>query len=274
MKAQHFYTITAIFFLTFGIKSATEAQTEALVISSTTLDQKAKATTSKMYLKDDKLVTESGEGKNKSVMMFDTGKETLFIIDHKKKEYTEMTREDMEALNAMLQEQMAAMEQQFAMLPEKQREMIREKMGASLGMGQKPAEYSLAESGVAVKEWESDKYIGEADGKTQSEIYIASYEEVGQDAADFATLEKFFDLMKDYMQGMSKSLSGAGMGYFSESMPGYKEGIPVKTVFYNKKDEVISTTTLESVSEETVENSIFEIPENYKKQKMDKMAQN
>lgn len=275
MKINLFPVLITILIMSgTGAALSAHAQTEALVVSSTTLDQKAKATNSVMYLTEDKMVTETVDGKNKTVMMFDAGKETLFIIDHKKKEYTEMTKQDMEELNAMLTEQLALMEQQLAMLPEKQRTMMREQMGAAFGMGQKPSEYSLEESNVAVKEWETDKYVGKAEGKTQSEIYIAPYSELGHDASDFASLEKFFESMKNFMQSMSKKIPSAGLGFFGENMPGYKEGLPVKTVIYNNKGEAISTTILNSISEEETDKTLFEIPENYKKQKFTKMAGN
>lgn len=268
----NFSPVLATILLLSGTYTTLSAQekTEALVITSTTLDQKAKATNSKVYLKEDKMVTETTDGKDNTVMLFDADTETLFIINHKKKEYTEMTREDMENLNAMLTEQLAVMEQQLAMLPEKQRDMVREQMGASFGVGQKPSEYSLTEADVSIKDWETDKYTGVADGKTQSEIYIASYGETGYESEDFASLEKFFDTMKNFMQSISKQIPSAGMGFFGENMPGYKEGIPVKTVIYNTKGEASSTTTLESISEEEVEKSVFEVPENYKMKKIGK----
>ena len=272
MKVQLFSKLASAFLLV-GIATAAHAQTDALVITSTSLDQKAKATHSVAYLKGDKMVAESGEGKNKTTMLFDAAKETMYIIDHKKKEVTEMTREDMEALNAMLQQQLAAMEQQLAMLPENQRNMIKEQMGAAFGGSQKPAEYTLEESGVNIKEWETDKYVGMADGKKQGEIYIASYDELGQKAEKFKVLGQFFETMKNYMQTMSKGMAAAGFGFFSESMPGYKEGVPVKTVLYNSKGEPFSTSTVESIAEKEVDSSLFIIPENYEKKKMENLAE-
>lgn len=268
------FTLLAAVLLICTKATTTFAQTEALVISSTTLDQKARATTSKMYLKDNILVAEEQEKKDKTTVMFDADKEMLYIIDHKKKEYIEMTRQDMEALNEMLQQQLAAMEQQLAMLPENQRKMIQEQMGAAFGGKQQTAEYSLEESGVSVKEWKADKYVGMTEGQKQSEIYVASYNELGQDPENFQSLEKFFETIKNYIQGMSKSFSGAGISFFSESMPGYKTGVPVKTVLYNSKGEVISTTMIDSLTEETVEENLFQLPQDYKKKKMDELTKN
>ena len=260
--------------LLLGIATTTLAQTtEALVISSTTLDQKGKPTTSKAYLKGDKMMVETGDEKQKQIMLFDADKEAMYIINHKKKEYTEMTKEDMEALSAMMQQQFAVMEQQLEMLPEKQREMVRKQMAAAMGTGQKPAEFSLEEKGVQVKEWKADKYVGKSDQQKQSEIYIASYSALGQEAKDFEALGKFFDLMKEYMQGMTKNMPSMSLGFFSENMPGYKEGIPVKTVMYNNKQEPISTTMLDSIGKEEVSKESFSVPEKYKKQKLTDMAQ-
>lgn len=251
-----------------GVAPAIFAQTNALVINSTTLDEKGKAITSKIYLKDDKMLSETSTDKGESVVLFDAATETMYVINHKQKEYTEMSREDLQAMSAMLSEQLAVMEQQLEMMPESQREMLREKMGAAFGSAQKPAEYSLETSGVEVNGWETDKYVGMAEGKKQSEIYVASFQELGQEQEDFKAIEAFFDMMKEHMQGMSKMMSAAGIGFFSDSMPGYEKGLPVKSTLYNSKGEAISNTSMDSISEENVAATTFSVPENYKKKKM------
>lgn len=268
MKARFFTLPLALLLFGIAISPAFSQTTKALVISSTTLDQKAKPTTSKAYLKDDKMAVETGDDKQQQMMLFDAEKETFYMINHKKKEYTEMTRQDLEALAAMMQQQMAAMEKQLEMMPESQRAMIREKMGAAFGVGQKPAAYSVDEKGVQVKGWKTDKYIGSADGQKQSEIYIAKFSELGQKPEDFEVMGKFFNLIKEYMQGMSKNMPALSIGFFGEGMPDYDDGVPVKTIMYNAQQEAISTSTVDSIEEESVEEHIFSVPDNYKKKEM------
>ncbi len=267
MKTTLFLHMLWAFLLSGTAATATYAQTEALVITSTTLDSKGKSTSSKAYLKDDKMVVETGSKKQQTVL-FDAGKETFFVINSEKKEYTEITREDLEALSSMMQQQMANLNQQLKLLPESQRAMIKEKMGAAFGGEQKDAEYTLEEKGVQVKEWKANKYVGTADGKKQSEIYIASFNELGQNPEDFKAMGSLFDLMKEYMQGMTKNMASMNLGFFGQGMPDYKEGIPVKSITYNAQQEPVSTSTIESISEEEVDKKLFTIPENFKKQKM------
>ena len=262
----------AVFLTLICSLSAWAQTTTALVLTSTQLDEKAHSSTSKTYLQDDKMKTELPDQEQE--VLFDAEKETVYLINHKKKEYVEMTREDMEALSSMLREQMAMMEKQLEMLPEEQRAMIRKKMGAAVGSGQSPAEYSLEASDVPVKEWKTNKYSGMSDGGKQSEVYIASYEELELDKEDFAAMESFFSLMKNYAQSMSKSISGNGIGFFSESMPGYTEGVPVKIVFYNTNGDPIITQTIDSINEEEVEEAIFILPEKYRKKKMEGLSKN
>ena len=270
MKQSSFSTILAISLLMVCSLASWAQTTTALVLTSTQLDEKAQPSTTKTYLHKNKMITELPDDKKEQKMLFDAETETLYIIDNEREEYVEMTRQDMEALSSMLKEQMAIMEQQMEMMPEKQREMIREKMKEAMGGGQSPAEYSLDASDVPVHGWQTDKYKGMADGSKQSEVYLASYEELDLDKEDFATMESFFKLMKNYAQ----SMSGSGLGFFSESMPGYAEGVPVKVVLYNADGDAISTQTIESISEEEVEETIFEVPEDYKKKKMEGLQKN
>lgn len=267
MKHSYFSACLGIC-LWLGACLAVSAQTTALVISATSLDKEAKATTTKTYIKDSRMLTETSGNKQENLMLFDADEEILYIINHKKKEVTEMTREDMEAMSAMIKEQMAMLDQQLEMMPESQRKMLREKVSAAYGQQHKPAEYTLKESGTAVKNWKADKYVGMADGKKQSEMYIASYEQLKLDKNDFKTVEKFYQLMKGFAQSLSKSVPGTAMSFISESMPAYEKGIPVKSVLYDAREEATHTMLVEEIGEKEVDEAVFDIPEDYKRKKM------
>lgn len=261
MRALFFSCLTFLLFTT-----AASAQVEAIVMNSTTLDKQAKSTTSKTYIHEQKVLTESS-GEHTSTMLFDAEEETFYIVDHRKKEYTQITRQDIESLSAMLGEQMKMLEQQLAALPEAQREAVKKQMSISFEQ-QEEVEYQKEASGSTVKSWKTDKYTGMAGEQKKSEIYLASYEELGQSKDDFEALEKFLSMMQEFARGMSRHLPNAGLAFLGEHMPDYQGGIPVKTIIYNEQGEAISTSTISSIEEEEVEESLFNIPENYKKKEI------
>lgn len=249
--------------------TAASAQMEVIVLSSITLDKNAESTTSKAYIHEQKVLVESSGERHESTMLFDAEKETFYIIDHNKKEYTEMTRQDLEALSSMVSEQMKMLEQQLANLPEAQREAVRKQMSAAFEQaGQQSIEFKKEAAGKKIKNWETDKYTGMAGDQKKSEIYMASYQTLGHDKKDFEALEKFYSMMQDFARSMSRSTTTAGLGLFGDNMPAYEDGIPVKTIFYDERGEPMSTSTVNSIEEEEVEESLFSIPENYRKRRM------
>lgn len=262
MRPLIFSLLTIILYVT-----GANAQVNAVVMTSTTQDGNDKVITSKAYIIEDKVLTESSGDRDGSITLFDAEQETFYIINHKKKEYTEMTREDMEALSAMVGEQMKMLEQQLANLPEAQREAVRKQMSASFGQ-QQSIDHQKEASGNMVEGWKTDKYVGMEGDQKKSEIYIASYEELGKDKTDFKALEKFFAMMQDFTKSMNQNTPAAAFGFFDESMPAFKDGIPIKSIFYNDQGEIFTTSTISSIEEESVDESLFRIPENYKKQQM------
>lgn len=269
MKASFFILITIkiLFFST-----ALSAQVEVLVMNSSTIDQNDKPSESKAYIHDHKVLVETSGQQSGSTMLFDAEKETFYIMDHKKKEYTEMTRQDMEALSNMVNEQMKMLEQQLANLPEAQREMARKQMSAAFDnqSGLQAVEFEKEASGIMVENWKTDKYVGRSDGQKKSEIYLASFQELGQDKKDFQAMEKFFSLMQDFAKSMNRNLPSTSFAFFGENLPAFKEGIPAKTIIYDDKGEAISTSTIHSIDEEKVDEGLFSIPENYEKKQMRK----
>lgn len=261
MKLFFFSLLTFLLFTT-----AANAQVEAIVMNSTTLDKQAKSTTSKTYIHEQKVLIES-TGQHSSTMLFDAEEETFYIIDHKKKEYTQMTRQDIESLSAMLGEQMKMLEQQLAALPEAQREAVRKQMNIPFEQ-QQEVKYQKETSGSTVKGWKTDKFVGMADGQKKSEIYLATYEALGQDKEDFEALEKFLSMMQEFARGMAQHLPNAGLAFLGEQMPDFQGGIPVKTILYNEQGEAISTSTINSIEEEEAEESLFSIPEDYKQKEI------
>ncbi len=244
-------------------------QTEAIVISTSTIDKDANVSTTKTFIDKDKILTETPGDNRENLILFDAEDEILYLINHEQKEVTEMTREDMQAVSAMLKQQMESLNKQLEMLPEEQRKMVKDKMKTAMGGQQEPLVYKLEEAGVPVQHWKSNKYVGTMNEKKKSEIYIASYAETGLEAEDFAAMQKFYALLKDFSSTLPHSTS---MPFLSESMPGYEKGIPVKSVLYNAEGTATYTLMVEEIGEEVVADSVFAIPENYTRKKMEDLT--
>lgn len=259
-----------LFFICLGLSLSLSvtAQTKAIVLTATTLDKKANPSDMIIYTEGNKIRIETSGEEQEVTLLFDAENETIYTINHKRKEISEMTRQDIEAFSEILRQQLAVLDKQLEHLPEKQRTLMREKVGAA-----KPVEYTLEESGVAVKSWKADKFIGRENENKKSEVYIARYETLMLDKKDFEALEKFYSLMVHFTQNLANSLPGTAMSFVSKDMPAYADGIPVKSIIYNTEGEATQTMLLEEVEKKEVADSLFLLPENYKRKKMEGLEQ-
>ena len=79
----------------------------------------------------------SGAAGEKMIVLFDGTTQVMRLVDNEKKTYTEMTKEDVDALGGQMSAMMAQMEQQLKNLPPEQRAQV-EAMMKGRGMGGRP----------------------------------------------------------------------------------------------------------------------------------------
>ena len=76
----------------------------------------------------------SGAAGEKMIVLFDGTTQVMRLVDNEKKTYTEMTKEDVDAIGGQMSAMMAQMEQQLKSLPPEQRAQV-EAMMKGRGMG-------------------------------------------------------------------------------------------------------------------------------------------
>jgi len=238
------------------------AQEGVVIVSEETAGSKTRLST--IYFTKDKMLVED----EKFTVMFDANNESLYNIDHKKREYLVLGKEDLQ----MLQQQMAAMmsmiEQQLKNLPPEQREMVKKNMKEAMpGMATEYSYvYKKVESGIEIKHWNTELYVEIVNEKKQAEFYIASFDQINLTKNDFAVFEKLKDLFQEFLEQFSGSLArhnASFLGIGGDDSPIMATGIPVKTIDYSsgkKGSEVI----IQSIEKKKFASSIFDIPAGYK----------
>lgn len=262
MNKAFFPFIISLYLLLCG--SALMAQ-EVLLMTSETLDSKAKSTINRMYLKNDMVMVESDDKDLPFLTLYDAKKEEMYLIDHKKKEYYVMNKEDLAALNAQMKAGMQQLEQQLKMMPESQRKMMEEQMQKVMGI-QGAITYEKESASVPVKNWKSTKYVGKSNDKLRYEVYVVSYKDLGESKDKFKALISMFTMLQDYLQEMGRSMP-AMMSFSMPSMPGMEEGFPVKTIYYNQQGKPETTSTLNNIEKTTLAADKWQVPANYKQKK-------
>ncbi len=217
-----------------------------------------------IWITENKMKISSDDPKE-PIMMYDSEKRVITIIMRDKKQYTEISQKEMEELNAQLEESRKMMEQQLALLPESQREMVQQKMGKMFSEELPKVDYNLAENGIKVGPYTTNKYVGTFDKKTVEEVFIASADQFSVDQSYFEIYSDMTEFMKENMSKMMGTKSGqAGAGSFSASYPSFEEGIPVKSISY-EDDSKSSEELLSKISEKDIPSEAFSVPTGFKK---------
>jgi hypothetical protein len=243
---------------------------DVLLITSEMLDKKAKSTVNRVYLTADKVLMESDD-KNSVTTLYDATKEEMYLIDHKKKEYTLMDKAELAALNAQMKEAAKQMEQSMQQMPESQRKMMEEQMSKIMG-SKEPITYEKELAQAAVKNWKSTKYTGKSGDKLRHEVYVVSYKELGEDKDKFGALVSLYNLLQNQLQEMSRNMPGITAFSMPDMLPGGEEGLPVKSVYYDVQGQPEITSTMNSIEETTLAADKWQVPPKYKQKKLSASA--
>lgn len=253
--------------LLFGITEIEAQQMQdALLITSQTLDKDARATTTRTYLTNDKVLMEA-EDSEMPVILFDAKKEELYLIDHKKKEYLSMTKQEMEAMHNSLKFASAEVQKQLEALPEGERKAVEEQMRKQMQKHKAaPIKYTRHGSEIPIKEWKGWKYEGREGKRLRNDVYVVSYKALERDKEDFAALLALHAFMQEYLEELSKSMP-ALFGHFYGREAGGEEYFPLRNVHYNEKGKPTFTSSIETIEEASLKEEKWLLPDKYKQKK-------
>lgn len=236
---------------------------EMLVIKGETLNESAKTTPHNLYLTEDMLVAHIGAtDKEGRTIIFNDKDEVLLIVDHKKKEVTQITKDDLKAISSELDKATAEMQKQLAQLPAEQRAMVEKQMKLAMQPAETP-EYKTDGKGQ-VSGWECQNYLNATGDQKESEICLATFEALGYDEDDFKILHKLSKFISPAMSTVNRIFPYYS-GLFNPEINDYTNSLPVRAVRYNNQGQPESTTTIQSIEEEELDEAAFEVPKKYKK---------
>jgi len=227
--------------------AALPAAAEDLTVVSKHTRGGAPPTTETSYFSTSKMKMARGEG-NDFMMDYATG--TMTTIDNKKKEYSVMTRQDMEAMAAEMKRRMDAMP------PE-----MREKMAGLMGGMAQTINVQKGTGGRTVAGYACENWVVTM-GETMHQEHCVT-KQIQFPVAVFDGMKAFSESMAAAMGPMGKSMSASGVWDKFKEMKGFPVATTTTMSMMGKK-----TTTSSEVTEilrSPIPDSVFAVPADYKK---------
>jgi hypothetical protein len=225
-----------------------------------------KARTSQVQIEKDRMRSEiEGPTGEKQVIVFDGPKQVLTMIYPDRKTYAELTKAEVDQMGVPMA-MSPAMQEQIAKMPPGQRALMEQMMarGRASVSAAPPAkmEYRKTGSDKAGK-WTCDKYEGFQNNVKKMEICTVAPRTLGVAASDF-------DVARQMAAFFSKMAPQGNAPTFEVGTPetvGFS-GVPVRSIGYNAKGEVIYTSEISDVSHQTFAASSYAVPAGFQKQTM------
>ncbi len=191
-----------------------------------------------------------------NVMIFDGGKQVVYIVDAARKTYMEITKADVERMSAQLQAAMAQMQAQLEKLPPAQRAQ----MEALMKGGGGAAGVQVTRTGSdTVGRWTCNKHDLTLNGQKIGETCSVNPATLGFGAADFAVMNQ----LGAFYSGMAPQLAGLLPGVSAIDQPGSSD-FPLKTVMMGPG--LTTTTEVVEAVRQTFPDSLFAVPAGFAKQ--------
>lgn len=254
-----------VFSLALGLTAGPVFAAEGvLVVQKTTVGTNSR--TSHVQIEKDRMRTEveSPIGE-KQVVMFDGQKQVLTIVYVDRKAYAELTRSDVDQMAAQMSTSMKmspAMQEQLAKMPPGQRALAESMMRG--GSAPPPAKMEYRKTGTdKAGKWACDKYEGFQNNVKKIEICTVAPKTLGIAPNDFDVAKQ----MAEFFAKMNPAAQGTGTAFEVGTMEtvGFN-GVPVRSIGYGSKGEVLYTSELVDISRQNFPPSGYEVPAGFQKQ--------
>jgi len=205
----------------------------------------------------------AGQNGTSQVVIFDGGKQIMYMVDPAGKTYSEMTKADVDAAGAQLGDAMAQMQKALEGMPPAQRAQMEAMMKGRLGGmpgGRGPAVKTEYRRGGTskVSKWTCDVYEAFQNNQKTGEICTVSASALGFNANDFDVSRQ----LAAFMRGLAPQ--GADQVFQAGRLQeqGF-EGVPVRTTMTVAGNQIVSE--LSAVSRQTFADSVFAVPDGFTK---------
>ncbi len=199
----------------------------------------------------------------KRSMLFNADNKTVYSLDHKKKEYIELDKEQMKSMTSTVSTGMEMFRKQLEKMPPEQRAKWEAKLskGPFAGAAEttKRFEYKEVKTGVPCGKWSCKLIEGTTDGVKTTEILLADYKALGLTEKSIGALKS----MGQYFSEMAKMIGAQGPQFKFDQF----EGIPVEVKTFDKEG-LKRTMVITEVKKFTPAKETFSVPKNYEKTKL------
>jgi len=230
-----------------------------------------KPRTSQVQIEKERMRAEvDGANGERQVIVFDGPKQVLTMIYPDKKAYAELTKADVDQMSQMggasRMTISPAMQEQMDKMPPGQRALM-EQMMAKGRAGGPPApavkmEYRKTGSDKVGK-WACDKYEGFQNNVKKMEICTVAPQALGVAASDFDITRQ----MTAFFSKMAPGGTGPTFEVGTIETVGFS-GVPVRSIGYGAKGEVIFTSEISDISRQNFAASTYAVPAGFQKQTM------
>ena len=222
-----------------------------------------------LYVDAGKLRVDTQDTGNNAVVIFDAGKQVMWMINPAEKTYREMDKAQVEAMGQQMSKAMEQMQAQMANMPPDQRKMMEEmmkgRMGGMMGGASAKPTISLKELGSEkVGPYSTTHYEMLLNGERSQEIWAAPFDQAKMSSADIKT----FQDMAKFFESITRNVP---TGSYSFSSMEQLKGFPVKTVQYSG-GKPSHEWNMVSVEQKSIDGSQFTLPPGVKKVEMPGMG--
>jgi hypothetical protein len=215
-------------------------------------------------------MTKDGETQPGGGMISDGDNKKIVMISYDKKEYHELTQEQMKAMRAKADAAMAQMKEKLAQLPPAQRQQIE----AALAQNQSthksamPDEkYTRASGSKTVAGYKCELYTVESEGKKIADACLIPWSDVK--GVDREQLKQSVEAMADVWGGFGMDLRSGEKAPNMIKAWGLSSGIPGWRKAVKTDEEEGSESTLTSLTQGAIPRSAFEPPAGFTRKTID-----
>jgi hypothetical protein len=214
------------------------------------------------YLEKEKIRMDMKGDKTDMSTIFFGDKQLFWMIDNKKKSYTEITKEDLEKIQKTAEQAANTMQEALKNLPPAMQDKMKNLM-PSQEAKKSEIVYKKTASDEKVNQWACDKYEGFSDGQKVAEVWTTEWKKLGLSEQDL----KGFAQLGEFSKSMMKNMSFFYKVGTDEKAENMYIGFPIKTINY-EKDKPANKYEIKEIKEQELAPATFEVPKGYKKEKI------
>jgi hypothetical protein len=192
------------------------------------------------------------------VVIFDGGKQVLYIVDPARRTYVEMTKLDVDRMKTLVQDGMAQMQAQLPNLPPAQRAQMEEMMKGGSGAATAP-QYTRTGSDT-VGRGTCEKFEVMQSGQKVGDACTVNLSALGFRATDFDVMRQMSEFFSAMTPQMASQLPSASPLIDLGGAPAF----PVKVVFMFPGGT--ATTEVIEAGRQTFSDALFAVPAGFTKQ--------